>query len=151
MLIRLHRQALQSEIDRKAALDLTLEKLDLLSQNQTYPSHPSTPDVIPDASTETIIDTLTTVQEAQNLHDREGDVADLRNILKHTVEAKDDMEMFHVLQIKRDEILEAKETLQRALDTVAELEDTSLSGNHDPSILDPLDKEFMQSGVESLH
>lgn len=104
----------------------------------------------------TVLDTLTMFQEIEDRQDRQGDAAELRSLMKHAVEAKDDVEMLHILQIKRDEILEAKETLQRALNADKDQgsEDVSLSEKtltHGSEVVGSLDREFMQSGVESLH
>ena len=97
-----------------------------------------------------ILHEVAAFQETQDCLDRQGDAAELECFLQETTRAKDDTRTFLTLQIRRDEILEAKETLQRALETTpTEPDGQAAVVPSEP--LSSVDRQFMQSSVEALH
>ena len=128
------------------------------------------------ADPESVHKTLYALRTAQNVEDRAHDAADLRQLMRTALSAKDDVAMFKVLQIAHSEMPEAIKTLERALERVVEdgqldVEEsaTALPSSQveeagkangpsvDPSntsasqfSADTLDREFIETGINAL-
>ncbi|KZV76074.1 kinase-like protein [Peniophora sp. CONT] len=125
-----------------------------------------------------IRDMLSGFRHAQDIRDRETDLADLRRLLSTALQEKDDMAMLEVLQIGRDEMPEAIRMLQQILSGLDEgvhptnrrpdsTTTTAYTGLypfarvHSPSIrigvrtpsplaLDTLDRDFITASIDAL-
>ncbi|KAF8257566.1 kinase-like domain-containing protein [Lactarius quietus] len=126
------------------------------------------------ADTESVRNTLHALHTSQNARDRAHDMADLHQLMRNALAAKDDVAMFEVFQIARGEMPEAITTLERALERVIkdgqlDAEEGTMAlpipqeaGNgNGPSVdpgstgvspghADPLDQEFIETGINAL-
>ncbi|KAJ7134082.1 hypothetical protein C8R43DRAFT_1073047 [Mycena crocata] len=94
---------------------------------------------------------LRSVYSKQNSFDVAQDMADLRSLLRTALAQKSEAEMLRVLQVGRAEIPEALKTLQRELDSVPALTtEEKLQRVSGVKHVNILDREFMESGIESL-
>ncbi|VDC03563.1 unnamed protein product [Peniophora sp. CBMAI 1063] len=86
-------------------------------------------------------------RESQNSQDLDSDTADLRRVMQSTLRKRDDVAICEVMQINRDEMPEAIETLQRTL-----AQATIEPPKREPAAAatQSFDKEFMQFGIEAL-
>ncbi|KAM5539547.1 hypothetical protein V8D89_006656 [Ganoderma adspersum] len=69
-----------------------------------------------------ILAQLQAVTARQNDRDAVHDAVDLRQLMRSALQANNDLEMIHILQVGRDEMPEAIKTLQRALEKEVERE-----------------------------
>jgi abelson tyrosine-protein kinase 1 len=123
------------------------------------------------ADTESVRSTLQAVRAEQSAHDRAHDMADLHQLMRTALAARDDVSMIEILQIGRGEIPDAIKTLERALEHIIEdrqVDTTALpsqeAGNDNgPSLklepgntgashssVDPLDREFIVNGIGAM-
>jgi abelson tyrosine-protein kinase 1 len=128
------------------------------------------------ADPESVHKTLDSLRTAQNAQDRARDAADLRQLMRTALAAKDDVAMFEVLQIAHSDMPEAIRTLERALErvvVVGQLDVEELTtplpspkvedpGQGDGPSVDPnntganqwiadsLDREFIETGIGAL-
>lgn len=122
---------------------------------------------------------ISTLRVLQNERDMARDAVELRQLMRSALQTNNDVEMIKVLQVGRDEMPEAIKTLQRALEVVMEKErveddaiafihplptessadtlsrsstisSSSVTSQRSRSSRDTLDREFMESGIESL-
>jgi abelson tyrosine-protein kinase 1 len=110
---------------------------------------------------------LQALRAAQNSQDRARDAADLRQLMRTALDAKDDLAMFEVLQVARSEMPEAIKALERARERV--VEDGQLDTEESTMALPPpqqeeagkgngasqfgadtLDREFIETGIVAL-
>ncbi|CAL1697535.1 unnamed protein product [Somion occarium] len=152
--MRTYRQVMQSETSRKADAAVVMDKLTKIGSRLITSSQIDIPARTRNATFTDPPSILSDLQSRQNRRDNLCDIVDLRELMRHAVEAKDDMEMIRVLQVGRDEMPEAMKTLQRALEVDSEkLEKSSTPWNdssHFESPEDSLDLLFMKSSIESL-
>ncbi|TFY54870.1 hypothetical protein EVG20_g9534 [Dentipellis fragilis] len=117
---------------------------------------------------------LQTIRDQQNEQDRIQDLTHLRQLLRAAVQTNDDLSMVEILQIGRDEMPEAMNALERTLqgfisssaedDHVSRDErrrdrllariglrrETERNTSSPMPAAEDIDREFMQSGVETL-
>ena len=72
----------------------------------------------PPTDPESVHQTLDILRSAQNAQDRAREAADLRQLMRTALAAKDDVTMLEILNITNSEIPEAIQTLERALERV---------------------------------
>ena len=125
------------------------------------------------ADPESVHKTLHSLHAAQNAQDRARDAADLRQLMRTALAAKDDVAMFEVLQIAHSEMPEAIKTLERvAIEGKLDAEEITkalispqvveeVGQGNGPSV-DPsntgtyqwsanmLDREFIETGIGAL-
>lgn len=86
-------------------------------------------------------------------------MVDLRGLMRAALETGSDVEMMKVLQIGREEMPEAIGTLERALDKLRAHEneftdevrgDPVVGGRGNGLVKDPIDREFVESGIDAL-
>jgi abelson tyrosine-protein kinase 1 len=159
-----------------------LRQQDLLeSLSHVSPSLPLARPFLPPAlqsfptDPESVRNTLHAVSAVQNAQDRACDMADLHKLMRAALAAKDDVAMFEVFQIARNDMPEAIKTLERTLkrdvhDEELDAEEITMAlpssqeapGRVNGPPLDPgnasanhssantLDREFIVTGIEAL-
>lgn len=104
----------------------------------------------------TVIHALRDVHQAQDSVDAAEDAAALRGTLADALDAGNDVEMVRRLQVGREEIPEATETLRRELDAGGTGVDGNRTialehGEHSTDMKNTeLDRKFMQGGIEAM-
>lgn len=85
------------------------------------------------ANPDQIRTTLSAINFKQNEHDLAQDTADLRQLMRSALQANNDVDMIHILQVGRDEMPEAIKALQRALEN--EVARESDAADHEDTVL----------------
>ncbi|KAJ7194851.1 hypothetical protein GGX14DRAFT_377636 [Mycena pura] len=122
-----------------------------------------------------VVPALRDLQSTQNALDYAHDTADLRALLREALAQSSDVEMLRILQVGRADMPEALKTLQRARErltpppgqllppappgytargersvTLSSSDSSSSSGAGVPPVLDVLDREFIEGGIDAL-
>ncbi|KZV66153.1 hypothetical protein PENSPDRAFT_655158 [Peniophora sp. CONT] len=95
---------------------------------------------------------LSFYRKSQNFSDRSRDMVDLRQLLHTALQTKDDVAMVEVLQVGRNEMPEAIQVLQDALQHHEANEPSSVTRrtSHESAPVHSLDQEFIRSSIQSL-
>jgi hypothetical protein len=132
------------------------------SQTALLPFHGATADQI--------LSAIVALWGAQDLDDNTRDAADLRQLQRTALLSGDDVQILDLFQVRREELVEAVKTLQRALETphqrdaetpllpvvshLAGTADARSTGEYDTisgeAVRASLDSEFIQVGIDAM-
>lgn len=120
-------------------------------QNVTLPAAQSTTNIIPPStSNDSPLSPLTELRDlltAENISDMEHDRALFHATLQSGINARSDVEMLQVLEVRPAEAPEALKTLRRAEALSIEMEANAGQGE---AVIGGLEREFMEIGIEAL-
>ncbi|KAF9450745.1 hypothetical protein P691DRAFT_664706 [Macrolepiota fuliginosa MF-IS2] len=118
------------------------------TQSPALMSSPRTPSILGPTSTR-LLKPLKEITGAQDDKDRELDRNDLKTQINAALHSGNDATMLEFLQVPREDILEAIKSMQRHLEhRKSDKQSATGTGLHDSK--DTLDREFIETGIDSL-